>query len=608
MMCKGKMLVGVMLATAFTGACGVKNLESKVSDVSEDEDEHEDEEEFGLSIQGGKINYAPDANGNTIPDFSYVGYKEGLEPIPDVAVAATVLPGDGDDAARIQAALDQVSALPLTNGFRGAVLLKKGEYQVAGNLRIKASGVVLRGEGSGANDTIIRATGNKTQKNVVEVSGTGEAIRVPGTEVSLTEKYVPFGHRSFQVSSTEPFKVGDKVILKWKTTDKFISAIGMDKISGGEKWNPFSIDYERTIKAICGNTIVVDAPLVQAIDQNLTSASLYKYTFDGRISNVGVENIRFVSNYKEGQVNSDEDHAESAIFIDKAEHGWVRNVQAFHFIYSAAWVYKDAKNFTVSRSKFLDPVSLIDGSRRYSFKIEGALNLYESNEAENGRHDFVTGGRVAGPNVFLRSRATKTHNDSGPHLRWATGTLYDNIVAGELNVQDRGDSGKSGHGWTGAQHVFWNSRAGSMICENPPTAQNFSFGFVGDRKSGNFGNGRKSCNWQSQGKPMAVDSLYEYQLAERKRVGEAAYTCAAAEAEITARSAPAGAQGIKNDNKKNLPASSAITQSTSAKSKDKDKNKDKGKKKAKGKDKGKDKNKEKGKAKAKDKGKDSKKK
>jgi hypothetical protein len=160
-----------------------------------------------------------------------------------------------------------------------------------------------------------------------------------------------------------------------------------------------------------------------------------------------------------------------------------------------------------------------------------------NNETENGRHDFVTGGRVAGPNVFLRSKATKTHSDSGPHMRWATGTLYDNVSAGDLNVQDRGDMG-SGHGWSGAQQVFWNSRAGNMICEKPPTAQNYSFGFIGNKKSGEFGSARASCHYQSQGKRMEIDSLYEHQKEERKRTGESRYACGTADRELSVRMGP----------------------------------------------------------------------
>src|SRR3954470_23289233 len=64
---------------------------------------------------GGKLQYAPDENGNTIPDFSNCGYSGGAVQIPDAPVKATIAPvaGDKDDAGRIQAAIDQVSKLPL---------------------------------------------------------------------------------------------------------------------------------------------------------------------------------------------------------------------------------------------------------------------------------------------------------------------------------------------------------------------------------------------------------------------------------------------------------------------------------------------------------------
>ncbi|MEN9528430.1 MAG: hypothetical protein RI932_303 [Pseudomonadota bacterium] len=524
--------------TAFAGviltyACSPSNQNAAVDSTAGEQNLG-----FGLAIRNGKIELEPDPNGNMLPDFSYVGYKDGLEPIPDIPTTVTVDPGDGDDGARIQAAIDQVSAMPLNNGFRGAVLLKKGNYEVSGSLRIAASGVVLRGSGSGPTDTVIHATGDKNQKKVIDISGSGEAKLIQGSDVRLTEKYIPFGHRSFQVSSAAPFKVGDNVIIRWQATQKFISAIGMDKIAGGKSWEQFKIEYERTIKNICGNTIVIDAPLVQAIDQSLTVGTLFKYSSNGRISGVGVENIRFVSKYQKGKKNSDENHAESAIVVDKAEHGWVRNIEAYHFIYAAVWVAKDAKNFTVSLSKNLDPVSKIDGKKRYSFKIDGARNLFERNQAQYGRHDFVTGARVAGPNVFLNSKSTNAYNNVGPHLRWATGTLYDNITAGKIDVQDRGDLGESGQGWTGAQHVFWNCRADSMVCEDPPTARNFSFGFIGKRNLGLFGANRKICHWQSPGKRMSIASLYDYQLAERKKGGDRRYTCAAAEREMAVRRAP----------------------------------------------------------------------
>ncbi|WP_282935956.1 hypothetical protein [Paenibacillus sp. RC67] len=95
----------------------------------------------------GAMNYLPDYRGNRLPDFSGVGYRGGGESIPDVPVQIKLVPISGDNTSHIQKAIDQVSQLPLdANGFRGAVLLAKGVYEIASSLEIRVSGVILRGE------------------------------------------------------------------------------------------------------------------------------------------------------------------------------------------------------------------------------------------------------------------------------------------------------------------------------------------------------------------------------------------------------------------------------------------------------------------------------
>src|SRR5712671_6251066 len=91
------------------------------------------ESPLSVRLDAGKLVYEHDAQGNTIPDFSNCGYAGGGVDLPNVPIKETVEPSDGDAGARIQSAIDKVSALPLhANGFRGAVLLKKGEYKIAG--------------------------------------------------------------------------------------------------------------------------------------------------------------------------------------------------------------------------------------------------------------------------------------------------------------------------------------------------------------------------------------------------------------------------------------------------------------------------------------------
>jgi hypothetical protein len=68
----------------------------------------------------GKLLYKPLPLGDTIGDYSNVGYMGGTVPIPTVPVKDTVSPVAGDDAATIQAAIDAVEAMPLDEiGFRG---------------------------------------------------------------------------------------------------------------------------------------------------------------------------------------------------------------------------------------------------------------------------------------------------------------------------------------------------------------------------------------------------------------------------------------------------------------------------------------------------------
>ncbi|MBI3875653.1 MAG: hypothetical protein HY300_06770, partial [Verrucomicrobia bacterium] len=120
----------------------------------------DDSQRFVALGKEGKLVYEADARGNRIPDFSHAGYRGGGVALPDVPVRVVVNPTNGDNGARIQAAIDYVSGLaPDTNGFRGAILLMKGRHEIAGQLRVTSNGIVLSGEGQGTNGTILVATG-----------------------------------------------------------------------------------------------------------------------------------------------------------------------------------------------------------------------------------------------------------------------------------------------------------------------------------------------------------------------------------------------------------------------------------------------------------------
>ena len=480
--------------------------------------------------ENGRLVYTPwNERGDRIPDFSTCGYKGGLVAIPDMPVQRTLKPADGDNRERIQLALDELAALPLKDGVRGTLLLKRGRYPVEGQLYIRASGVVLRGEDDGEEDTVLIATQRK-QHTLIKIGGTGRPKEVAGTRTKVTDTYVPVGAAKLRVENPAPFSVGDLVIVHRPSTKEWIAEIAMDRIKERHKkvrqWKPGSYDlrFQRIIVAIRGKELELDAPLACSLDGTFGGGTVYRYTWDERIENVGVENLRGESEFDHAKADGkrkgeyvDENHGWNFLSFGVVRDGWARQVTSRYFGYSCVAISSPASRITVQNSACLDPVSKVSGGRRYSFAISGQLNLVRDCRTRGGRHDFVMHARVPGPNVFLDCVAEKAYSDSGPHHRWATGTLYDNVVVkgNSLNVQDRQWSG-TGHGWAGANMVFWNCTARSFRCQKPPTAQNLGVGCEGPLITKGGAKQHPAGWWESPGKPVAPRSLYLQQVAERQ--------------------------------------------------------------------------------------------
>ena len=449
---------------------------------------------------------------NRLPDFSYAGYRRGGVAIPTIAAKATVSPGSGDDRARIQAAIDKVSAMPAgADGFRGAVLLKKGHYELSDSIKITTSGVVLRGEGQGTDGTVLVATAAK-QYDLVEVQGAGSGFgEVSGTRKRITTSFVPVGSRTFEVESAAGYEVGDRIVVVRQPNQAWIDALGAKPYG----WTPsaYEIDHPRKITAIDGKKITIDIPIVDTIENKYGGGFVYASAVEGRIRLVGVEDIRLESKYASA---TDEKHGWTAVRFGRTTDSWVRRMTAAYFGYGAVMVADQSAFLTVEDSAHLDPKSKIEGGRRYSFYVEDGLGvLFQRNLARESRHAFVTGSGVTGPNVWLDCVSANAHADDGPHHRWATGLLFDNTKGNELDVQNRQDSG-SGHGWAGAQTMFWNTSADSIIADAPRGAMNWAVGVTGTKAEGKWAAEEPFGIWSSHNNPVSPRSLYLQQLEDRK--------------------------------------------------------------------------------------------
>ena len=449
---------------------------------------------------------------NTVPDFSKAGYQGGGVPIPFVPTRATVVPGPGDDTSRIQQAIDTVSALtPDASGFRGAVLIKAGDYTVGSPLAINTSGVVIRGEGSQENGgTRITYTAT-SQSNLFQVAGSGPGLsEIGGSRVAISDSYVPVGSMTLAVADASGFSVGNRIVIENTTNQQWL-----DDMSNMSQWGwsvgGYQLEFRRTITAINGNELTLDAPIVQAIETQYGGGEVYRYTFNRELENIGFEALRLESSFAS---ETDENHGWIAIRIDGVRNGWVRQVTALYFGYGLVTIDSQSQQITVEDCAMLEPKSVITGGRRYSFNIDDSeFLLFQRCLARQGRHDFVSGSRTHGPNVFVDSRAVQANSDIGPHQRYATGQNYDNILTdGAINVQNRRGSG-SGHGWAGAQIMFWNNQAASLIADAPTGAMNWSVGSVGAKTSGSAG--EPFGIWDSENQRVQPRSLFYAQLEER---------------------------------------------------------------------------------------------
>ncbi len=481
------------------------------------------------SIRHGEANqlaYTPDAVGNTIIDFSHAGYAGGGEPIPFVPVKITVVPDPiaHRDRERIQTALDAVATLPVgPDGFRGAVLLAPGRYAIDGTLRLNASGVVLRGSGQDEKTGTVLVAAHPARRTLIEIAGRGE--RTDTSRQPVADAFVPVGAKRLSVADATAFPVGTRVAVRRPSTAAWIAQIGMGNFSGWRpenriSWTPGSRDlvWERTVTALDGHTLTLDAPLTTALDQTLGGGTVARCEFPGRIDHVGVENLRCISDYDRASPK-DEEHAWVCVALDKVENAWVRQLTAQHFVSYVIHAQTDSRALTLEDCTALAPVSELAAYRRRVFSISGQLTLVQRCTSEHGLRDFTTGFAAAGPNVFLHCRATDALDASGPVESWASGVLYDNVIirGNALRFLNRGAAGQ-GAGWTAANSLLWNCESTEIQIQSPPGAPNQAYGSKGLIVDDSLAYDARTMPFQGfvKGSAAKPESLYLAQLAERR--------------------------------------------------------------------------------------------
>ncbi|MDR3735232.1 MAG: hypothetical protein P4L10_06810 [Acidobacteriaceae bacterium] len=448
-----------------------------------------------------------------IMDFSTAGYMQGAVAIPTATVQVTIS-SSGDttgaqDTTAIQNALNTVAAMTLntTTGLRGAVLLNPGNYYVNATLQLIASGVVLRGSGSGtssSSNTILNMVAATTPYPLVQMGNSSALPSYVGSSAAITDVYVPAGATTLDVASATGFAVGTAVMIARLVTQTWIDFMGMNastapinQCSGTCSWiaaGNSGLKTDRTITAISGNRITLDAPMSDSIDSVYTGvngATVQAYTFSGRISQVGIENFRAIAPVPATNLVPPT-ASYQLVVTNSVLNAWIRNLTAQDTLQSVD-IANYSKQVTVNNVAITHTVTQTQSAKFMEFYIESATQILMDtvSDTTNNMFFFSTSSTTQGPNV-LRNGTFFGDTTIEPHQRWATGLLVESTTiagigsgsSGGINFYNRGSYG-TGHGWTIGWGVAWNTMVGTTavpgtdIFQQPPGSQNWCIGCKG---------------------------------------------------------------------------------------------------------------------------------
>ena len=487
--------------------------------------------EWVFQASNGKLEYKTTPRGDRIMDFSTAGYQGGGVPLPSVPVKKTMQPsGAGDQTAVIQAALDEVAAMPLAGGFRGAVLLAPGTFLCSNTIVIPASGVVLRGSGSSKGGTTIRMAGDRHVAVGTRGTGGGGGRRRQTEPVSsetnavqtfITDAYVPSGTMSFSVADATGLAAGDVIEIRRPVTAAWVKFMGMDTLTRNgrpQTWIRAGtlIPIERRVAAISGNKVTLDVPLSDSFDSEYLKppgTAVVKVQPPARLTQIGIEDLHIES---PAQAVNHTQELYTALRLS-GEDCWVRDVVMDETMNS---VSLGGRRITLQRVTVNRAARHQGASKPAEFAPNGDQILLDRCSVNADNVWFAaTGGGHSGPIVFLNCTFGGDGHIEG-HMRWTTGVLLDNcrLPHGGIDFKNRGAMG-SGHGWGMGWAVAWNCVAKSYVVQQPPGAMNWAIGCTGESVPmarpfdsepllpvGTF---------DSPAKPVAPQSLYLTQLKER---------------------------------------------------------------------------------------------
>jgi rubredoxin len=470
-----------------------------------------------------------------IPDFSYAGYRHGNELIPEASgkVFSVVDYGARKDASEdAQEAIQKTIHAAEAQGG-GIVFFPAGRYLVNGtegnrkSIVISKANITLKGEGQNKSVIFMKHHMVAHDPNymwlVPPMFLFSNQTDSPGSFLSKITEDVERGSFEIEVDDESHIKVGEVVALYNRSTNatsEFLNYRTPWPIWDSTiKKGPLTIE-KHTVKAVVGNRILFNEPIFCTV----RSGNCWELWSQSMTADWRMEDLCLEGNWQE------------------------KIVHHKNYIHDSGWTMVEmirGLNPIVTRVRFLNVNACVNfvgcmNATGSEIVLEGNAG-HCSVQASSGSYgtlltrivDKTNDGSWHGPGSSKSSCGTVIHRcvgkeRGGPdfHASWPYGTLVDSCHCGLIGT---GGSYRllPNHGpfliWWNHRHVgaplvnynFWEERKDQEFYSGPKVSGAWMVGYHGAEKNSFV---EKSLSYsESHGQPVEIGSLYEAQLALRKK-------------------------------------------------------------------------------------------
>lgn len=399
-----------------------------------------------------------------LPDFSYVGYKNGEKqpnykavdvPIYDVTKFGAVANDNKSDKEAIEKAIE---AARKSGG--GVVFFPKGrfivqdEYDDLNSVWVSTSNTIFKGSGSGEGGTELFMKTPLQPKDTTKMWSTPPMFvfgsKKAETKIGKITSDAQIGDFSFDVDETKGLAKGDWLLLTMRSKDEDAIRLDLGDYKIDPTWKSLvngglDLSVVHQIKSIKGNTITLAQPLAYPIKANL-GWNVAKYDC---IEEVGIEDIAFVGNWKTPFVHHRswmDDSGFTLVNMRRIVNSWMQNCRFTNV--SVGAVINNGANVSISNCK------ITGNGGHEAITNAGGTNVLLSRITDEASQWHSVGSSKTAMNTVLHRVNYPATTCFESHASQPRNTLLD-VVTGGL-MMNRGGGALENMPNHMRNLVFWN--------------------------------------------------------------------------------------------------------------------------------------------------------